>query len=233
MIRNNQNANRAGLTLAELLVASTVTTFVVTALGVFTHAVMDEMKECSKTGDAAQAGRVVLARIAHSTATSRQILRTTSDAGTTVTNTWYLLLWERDGEPGDPTPGQPNWVETVIYARHKTDRTKLLEIRPQVDPSLVVPLDSPSMVRSWINTFRSGQQIVQPPIILLTDLGGISFEVQESDEPQGIAGLVQQDVQIRLNVSPANEQPTVFFGSATRRYIGANSGLSESDETED
>ncbi len=208
---------RRGLTLPELLVAMTITTMVVSALGVLTHTVMEGYKQANKTGNASQAGRVVLARIGHTVATSHQVLK-----GNNVT--WSgvlansLIVWERDGDADDVTPGQPNWVECVIFARKRTKPTELLEVRPNVDPSLVVPVDEPALMKYWVNRFRSGVDIVQPPIVLLTETGGVGVEVVNYSDPQGIGDMVHQDVRIRLCISPEREQPTVFFGSASRRY---------------
>ena len=93
---------------------------------------------------------------------------------------------------------------------------------PKLDPSLVVALDQPALLYTFIDRFRNGQDIVQPPGELLNDLGSIHFDVAEYTEPQGIGGVVQQNVRISLCVSPINQPETVFFGSATRRYVSGN-----------
>jgi hypothetical protein len=208
-----------GLTLAELLVATTVTTIVVAALGVFSKAVMDGCEEASKTGNATQACRVVTARIAQKVATSRQVLNTSDALMRTLKMDDVLIVWERDGEPGDTAPGQPNLVELLIYAPHKNLPGQLMELRPSVDPTLIAAPDDAATLYAWIERFREGQDVVQPPIVVLTDLGGIHFEMDEFPEPQGIGGVTQQNVRIILCVSPAEQEPAVFFGSATRRYV--------------
>lgn len=213
---------RRGLTLPELLVSMTVTAIVVSALAVFTKAVMDGCDSVSKTGNTTQAGRVVTARIAHEVATSRQVLKMSDTLRGMPQMDQVLLVWDHDGQPGDTAPGQANWVELVIYASNKKLPTQLLELRPQVDPSLIVPLNDPTLLYAWIDQFRNGQNIVQPPVILFNDLGGIHFDVDETTDPQGIGGLVQQNVRIVLCVSPTGQDPAVFFGSATRRYVTGN-----------
>lgn len=210
---------RNGLTLAELLVATTVTTIVVAALGVFSKAVMDGCDQASKTGNATQACRVVTARIAQKVATSRQVLKMSDALMRMPRMDQVLIVWERDGEPGDTAPGQPNLVELVIYAPHKNSPRQLMELRPSVDPTLIASPDDAATLHAWIERFREGQDVVQPPTVVLTDLGGIHFEVDEFPEPQGIGGVIQQNVRIILCVSPAEQEAAVFFGSATRRYV--------------
>ena len=216
---HHRSKTRTGLTLTELLVATTVTTLIVAAIGAFAHAALQGSEASMQAGNATQAGRVVLARIAHKTETSRQVFKISDTLGATTGMDQVLLVWERDGEPDDPTPGLPNFVELLIYARAKYQPSLLWELRPQVDPALVVPTDQPALLFTWIDRFRSGQDVVQPPAVVLDDLGGIYFDVAEYTEPQGIAGLVQQNVQISLCISPRNQPSTVFFGSAMRRYL--------------
>ena len=215
-------AARSGLTLAELLVSMSVTAIVVAALGVCTKAVMDGCDAASKTGNETQANRVVTTRIEHTVATSRQVLKLSEAALRMPGMDQVLMVWERDGEVGDTAPGNANWVEVVIYAPSKKKPTQFLELRPQVDPSLVVPFDNPTLLYAWIEQFLTGQGVVQPPVVLFNDLGGIHFDIDETVEPQGIGGLVQQNVRIVLCVSPPNQDPAVFFGSATRRYVTGN-----------
>jgi hypothetical protein len=207
--------------LAELLVAMSVTGVIVAALGVFTKAVMDGSEAASETGATTQAGRVVIARIAQKVATSRQVLKPSDTLRAMPGMDRVLIVWERDGEAGDAAPGQPNLVELVIYTPHKRLPAQIVELRPQVDPTLVAPVDDPALFYFWIDRFRDGQDIVQPPIVLMNELGGVHFDVDEYVEPQGIGGMVQQNIRISLCVSPPEGEPAVFFGSATRRYVAA------------
>ncbi len=231
------NHDRRGLTLAELLVATTVMSLVVTALAVFTKAVMDGTEQAAQTSTATQTSRVITARIAHKVAIAQRVL---TFSGTTTkkllmtsesSGGWksavpgldqVLILWERDGEPTDTAPGKANLIELVIYATHRNDAKQLLELRPKVDPSLVVADEDAKTMLFWLDRFRSGQDVEQPLTVLLNDLGGIRFEVEEYPEPQGIGGVVQQNVRMMICVSPENEVPTMFFSSATRRYVTAN-----------
>jgi hypothetical protein len=210
---------RSGLTLGELLIASSITAMTVAALGVFTKAVMDGCEAASKTSAASQAGRVITARIARSVATSQQVIKMSDALRSMPGMDQVLIVWERDGEPGDVTPGQPNLAELVIYAPHKRTAVQLMELRPQVDPAIVAPLDDPALFYFWVDRFRDGQDVVQPPIVLMNELGGVRFDVEEYSEPQGIGGAVQQNVRTILCVSPADSEPRVFFGPATRRYV--------------
>jgi hypothetical protein len=180
---------------------------------------MDGCDEVSKTGTSIQAGRVVTARIAQKVATSRQVLKMSDELRSMPQIDQVLIVWERDDEPGDTAPGQPNLVELVIYAPHKRTPGLLMELRPLVDPSLVASMDEPAVLYLWIDRFRAGQDIVQPPIVLMNGLGGVHFDVDEYVEPQGIGGVVQQNVRTILCVSPPEIEPDVFFGTATRRYV--------------
>ena len=199
--------------------ATTVMALVVAALGVFTKAVMDGSDEATRIGNATQIGRVVLSRIAHKVEPSRQVLKMSDALRSKAGMDQVLLVWERDGDPNDMAPGQVNFVELVIFAPAKNRPTQLWEIRPQVDPALTVPLDLPDLLFTWIELFRSGQSIVQPPTVVLDQLGGIHFEVDEYTAPEGIGGLVQQNVRTSLCISPPDQLSTVFFWSATRRYV--------------
>jgi hypothetical protein len=208
--------------LAELLIASSVTALVVAALAVFTKAVMDGCDDASQSGIAAQASRVVTARVANSVAKARQVLKLPDALRAMPEMDRVLVVWERDGEPLDSAPGQPNFVELVIFAPHKSNSAQLLELRPQVDPTMVAPVDQPAVFFGWINRFREAQDVQQPPVILLNDLGGIHFDIDEYPEPAGIGGVVQQNVRIALCVSIADCEPTAFFASAIRRYVSEN-----------
>ena len=212
---------RNGLTLAELLVATTITAMIVAALAVFTEAVMDGWDHATKTGTTTQTARVVLTRIANKVASSRQVLKMANGWGPTAGMDQVMVVWERDGEPNDTAPGQANVNELLIYATHKKNPVQLQELRPQVDPSLLVPLDEPTLLLALIDRFRNGQDIIQPAGELLNDLGGIHFDVEEYSEPQGIGGLVQQNVRISLCISPLNQPAAVFVGSASRRYVAS------------
>jgi hypothetical protein len=216
-------SRRRGLTLAELLTATTITTMIVAALGVFTHAVMDGYQQTNQTGDTAQAARVVLSRISHMVATSRQVLTAPPGVSWPSRLNACLIVWERDSEPGDTKRGQPNWNEVVIYAQSRKNDKNLLELRPTVDANEVVPLSDPNSMNSWIRQFCSELNVVTPVVVLLPNTKAIHFEITEKAEPQGIANLVQQDVRIRLCIRPADEKPTAFFGAATRRYVPSSS----------
>lgn len=202
--------------------ATTVTSLVVAAIGAFAHAALQGWEASEQASDATQAGRVVSARIAHNTEMSLQVLKLPDSMRAGNGMDQVLLVWEQDGEPGDLTPGQPNFVELVIYAQAKFQPSQLWEIRPQVDPALIVPIDQPALLVLWIDRFRSGQDILQPPTVLLDNLGGIYFDVAEYTEPQGIAGIVQQGVLISLCINPKNQPSRTFFGSAMRRYLTSN-----------
>jgi hypothetical protein len=216
------SCRRRGLTLAELLVASCVTALVVTALAVFAKAVMDGCGDASNSGIATQASRVVTARITNSVAKSHQVLRLPDALLAMPEMKKVLVVWERDGGPSDTAPGQPNFVELVIFAPYSSNSAQLLELRPQVDPAMVAPVDQPAVFYTWINRFRDGQQVQQPSVALLDDLGGIQFDIDEYAEPEGIGGLVQQNVRIALCVNLTDSEPTAFFASATRRYVAAS-----------
>ena len=213
----HKKASQTGLTLTELLVASTVTALIVTALSSFTLAVLEGWDEATRVGDATQAGRVIATRIAHKAETARAVLKMSDTLRAMSGMDQVLLVWERDDQAADPLlAGSINFNELVIYAPSKSRPNELWEIRPQVDPSLIVPDDEPATLFTWIDRFRNGQYI-SPPAVLLTELGGIHFDVDETSEPQGIGGAVQRNVRISLCIAPTDQQPTVFFGSAPWR----------------
>jgi hypothetical protein len=215
-------AKRSGLTLAELLIASCVTALIVAALAVFAKAVTDGCDEIERSGTATQTSRVVTARIANSIAKCHQVLKLPEALRAMPEMDRVLVVWERDGGASDSAPGQPNLVELVIFAAHKNNAANLMELRPQVDPTLIAPVDQPATFFTWINRFREGSDVAQPPLTLLTDLGGVHFDVDEHPEPEGIGGVVQQNIRIALCVNVPQGEPEVFFASAMRRCARAN-----------
>jgi hypothetical protein len=213
---------RHGLTLAELLVASTVTALVVSALAVFAKAVMDGCDRASELGNSTQASRVVAARIARSVAKSSRVLKLPDSLRAKPGMDGVLIIWERDGELGDTAPGQPNFVELVIIAPSKGNQRLLLELHPRVSPTLVAPFDNPDTLYTWIDRFRSGTDVDNPPTVLLDALEGVHFDIDEYSEPEGIGGVVQQNVRVTLSVRQADAPSSVFIASASRRYTTTN-----------
>jgi hypothetical protein len=208
---------RTGLTLTELLVASIVTALLVVVMSSFTLAVLEGWDEATRVGDATQAGRVITSRIAHKVETSLALLKMSDALRSMAGMDQVLMIWERDDQANDPLlAGSIHFNELVIYARSKTRPNELWEIRPQVDPTLEVPENEPATVYAWIDRFRSGQNI-SPPVVLISELGGVHFDVEEYAEPQGIGGVVQRNVRIGLSVAPAGQPATIFLGSTAWR----------------
>ncbi len=240
-MNRNQTTHRLrpAVTLAEMLIALTITTLIVGTLGVFSRAVLDGVEETTSTGNAHQEIRVTLARIERKVAESRRVVIPNGPLRVLWNTNEMLVLWERDGQPGDPNPGVMNYNELLIYTTpteqletggernmpvsvYRSASSPLLwEVRPAASETAVVDeLDSSTLAMN-LQLYRSGQNI-EPPTVLLTDLGGIHFDTLEFTEPEAMGGLRQQNTFVVLNIRPANQEPAVFCASMSKRYVSTN-----------
>jgi hypothetical protein len=231
---------RRAVTLPEMLVALTITTLIVGALGVFSRAVLDGVEQTTNTGNASQEVRVILARIDRKVAESRRIVIPTGPLRVLQDTNEMLVLWERDGQVGDPNPGLMNYNELLIYttpsdstssgrlvglvstASSSSGSSPLLwEVRPAENQTAVVDVSDSTALAQNLQLFRSGQNI-EPPTVLLSDLGGIQFDTVETTEPESMGGLCQQNTHVVMHISPANQTPTIFCASMFKRYVPSN-----------
>jgi hypothetical protein len=198
------------MTLAELLVATMVMTLVCTSLAVFTHTVMDNYREAAGRNSCSQTGRVLMARIGRHVGTSLRVLRLPDETSQRKTDD-TLVLWAHDElEP----LGRINFEELLIYTPGAAG--SFLEIRPRHATGRTLDPADPGDFHEWLRWFRAGKSA--DVTTLVDDFHGAWFQINESAEPEGLVGLVQQNVQIGLCVSAADQPPTVYYGSATLRY---------------
>jgi len=205
------------MTLPELLVSAFVAALITASLAAVTDAVLDASNHSRSVGECAQTARVIFARIQRQMAASRQVIPFPGDPANWPGMEKVLVLWQSDGEAEDPNPGEPNWDETLIYAPRPGRSNELLELRPT--RTALVPLSSPARFYLWVELFRAGRQVQQPVTVLLDNLAGIYFRIDQFDEPEGIAALRQQNVLIGLAVQPSTGLARTFFGSATLRFV--------------
>jgi hypothetical protein len=239
---NPNYANRAArraVTLPEMLIALTITTLIVGTLGVFSRAVLDGVEETTSTSNANQEVRVILARIDRKVAESRRVVVASAALRLVQDTSAQLVLWERDGQTGDLNPGVMNYNELLIFTtpagsshsghglgapvatNSSTSSALLWEIRPAATEVAVVDESDSSSLAIKLATYRGGQNI-EPPTVLLADLGGIHFDTQEFTEPQTMGRLRQQNIRVAIHIQPVNQAPTLFCASMSRRYVSSN-----------
>jgi len=148
--RHSRAAARAGLTLAELLVASTIMIMIATAMSMLAMTVHSANDHCQGQAIAAQHGRVILERI------SRAVSGATASAdfpGAIVVDEIVgannypqtLVVWHPEGAAVD-ADGLPRVDELLLFTTDPNAPNVLLEIR---DPgnSAVAPM--PASLSAW------------------------------------------------------------------------------------
>ena len=164
-------AGRRGLTLLELLIATSIMAMVVVTLGTLAHGVQSAFEYTEGHGLAVQHARVVLDRIA------RRVEDATANEhfpGFLVVP-WregslefpeVLVVWHPDGEAADPD-GLPRYDELVIYAPNLSVPSQLLEFTIPSDTRTVPPPGDLAQWRSELDTLRSSGHLQS---VALTDL---------------------------------------------------------------
>ncbi len=209
---------RAAMTLPELLVGAFVAALITVTLGAVSEAVLDAHDHSRSVGECAQAARAIFARIQRQMSASRQVIPFPGNPDHWPGMEEVLILWQEDGAAGDPDPGEPNWHETVIYAPRLDRGNELLELRPRRRAR--VPLNNPVLFYLRVLLFRSGREVEQPTV-LMENLAGVHFQIEEFDEPEGIAALRQHNVLVGLAVQPSAGPARLFFGSAVLRFVAS------------
>ena len=129
---------RRGLTLAELLVATTIMLMIATAVGTLASAVHSTNDFCRGYTVAAQHARVALSRIERTLkrpcqrAVSR-LPRVTEQAGSQALPS-TLVVWSPTGTAANPT-GLPLISEIVVFGPDPAHPNNLLEIRSPTETS--------------------------------------------------------------------------------------------------
>ncbi|MBN1591350.1 MAG: prepilin-type N-terminal cleavage/methylation domain-containing protein [Pirellulales bacterium] len=132
---------RSGLTLIELMVASTIMAITVAALAVLAHAVQSGAEYGNGHGQAVQHARVTferITRLANEATTSPQfpglLVVATNQAGNLYPDT--LVVWHPSGVPSDPE-GLPRFSELVIFCPRAGHPNELIELTAPSDTRTV------------------------------------------------------------------------------------------------
>lgn len=165
-----QQAARRGLTLAELLVATTILLMIATAVGMLASAVHGSHAFCQGYLTAGQHARVALSRI-------EQALRKTyaneqfpgflvvSEIAGSQALPQTLVVWAPSDAPANPT-GLPLVKELVLFSPNPARPSELVEIR---DPANAAVTPPPSNSTAWFTLTETLRHSQTTSRIVLTD----------------------------------------------------------------
>jgi prepilin-type N-terminal cleavage/methylation domain-containing protein len=162
---------RRGLTLTELLIASSVMTIIAGGMGLIVTAVHATGSHCRSQSMAVQHGRVTLDRIHNSVraATASDEFPGCLVITTSVSSHRYpdtLVVWRPTGAPADPA-GRPRVCELLIYCPDPNVANRLVEIRPVSTNTATVP--AISSTSSWAALVSSLKTSASSTVTELTD----------------------------------------------------------------
>jgi prepilin-type N-terminal cleavage/methylation domain-containing protein len=159
-----------GLTLAELLIATTILLMIATAVGMLASAVHGANAFSQGYLVAGQHARVALSRIEQ---TLRRTYATEEFPGFLVVSEQVgnqqlpqtLVVWAPSGLPANPA-GRPLVKELVLFSPNPARPSELLEIRDPTNATLAPPPGNTSAWRTLTETLRNSQATSR---IVLTD----------------------------------------------------------------
>jgi hypothetical protein len=161
---------RRGLSLAELLIASTIMVMIVGAMSMLAMAVHSANDHCQGQSAAAQHGRVALDRVAHAVSGAQASEQFPGClVVTTTVGTWEfpdtLFVWLPEGPATDPS-GLPRVSELVLFTPDADAPHCLLEIRLPGNTSAAPAVTNTSGWRALAAAMRANQAAER---ITLTD----------------------------------------------------------------
>lgn len=194
---------RAGLTLLELLIATTMMLMLAGVLGGLAAAVQTSADYSQGHGDATQHARVALERI------TRNVTQATAAAehpGFAVVfdqiGPWQypdtLLVWRPAGAPANAA-GPPLVRELVIYCPNPSNPEQLLEITAPTD-SRSLPLDSRIQQSPWrqivddVKTSSASQRVVLTDLLRVASTAG---KRSSSSQANTLRGAVRFEQELR------------------------------------
>ncbi len=156
-------ARRCGLTLMELLIATSIMAMVAGTLGALAHGVQSAFEYTEGHGLATQHARVVLDRIAQHVETATA----SEEFPGFLVVPWregsldfpeMLVVWHPDEKAADPD-GLPRYDELVIYAPNPSVPSQLLEFTIPSDARTVPPPGDLAQWRSELDALRSSGRL--------------------------------------------------------------------------
>jgi hypothetical protein len=212
---------RGGLTLAELLIATTIMLMIATAVGTLAASVHATNDFCNGYIVSAQHARVALSRIDRSVQSSTAnesfpgCLVVTEQAGSEELPS-TLVVWNPIGAPASPT-GLPLISEIVVYGCDPAHPNQLLEIRSPTQMSTVPPVSDVNGWRSLIDQLKTSSTTNK---IMLTDrirTAPLSGNYTEALTPADLRGVVR----FRRLMAPTAVQWSQYRGG-TRAWQDLN-----------
>jgi Tfp pilus assembly protein PilV len=153
------SARRRGLTLTELLIASTVMTMLVGGMGTLVMAVHATNEHCRGQALGAQHARVALDRIQRAIRTAEAseqfpgcIVQSATVGGAMFPDT--LVVWSPLAAAADPQ-GLPRVNELVVFCTDPANPLRLVELRDPTDTSTCPAVDNVAAWASLVDGLKS------------------------------------------------------------------------------
>jgi hypothetical protein len=212
---------RGGLTLAELLVATTIMLMIATAVATLAASVHATNDFCNGYVVSAQHARVALSRIERSvqTCTANErfpgCLVVTEQAGSQELPS-TLVVWNPSGTPANPT-GLPLISEIVVYGSDPAHPNQLLEIRSPTETTTVPSANDMASWRTLTDHLKTSSTTNK---IMLTDrlrTAPLTGTYDDSLTPADLRGVVR----FRRLMAPTDAQWSEYR-SGTRAWQDLN-----------
>jgi prepilin-type N-terminal cleavage/methylation domain-containing protein len=212
---------RRGLTLAELLVATTIMLMIATAVATLAASVHSTNDFCQGYIVSSQHARVALSRIErsvqHSVASEQfpACLVVTEQAGAEELPS-TLVVWCPSGPAANPT-GLPLISEIVVYCPNPVHPNELLEIR---SPAVNTPVPPVTNMTAWRTLTENLKTTQATDKIVLTDrlrTAPLTGSYNDSLTPADLRGVVR----FHRLMAPSQEHWTEYRGG-TRAWQNLN-----------
>jgi prepilin-type N-terminal cleavage/methylation domain-containing protein len=207
---NSRHARRRGLTLAELLVATTIMLMIATAVATLAATVHSTNSFCQGYTVSAQHARVALSRIQRTVedATANEqfpgfIVVTEQAGGEELPST--LVVWNPTGPPANPT-GLPLISEIVVYSPDPAHPNDLLEIRYPSDNTPVPPVTETGNWRSLTDQLRTSASTTKIVLTSRLRTAPLTGEYSDSLTPNDLRGTVR----FRRVMAPSDQEWSQF-----------------------
>jgi prepilin-type N-terminal cleavage/methylation domain-containing protein len=204
---------RRGLTLAELLVASTIMLLIATAVATLAATVQSTNDYCKGHTVSAQHARVALSRIEHAiqyAVASEQFpgcIVVTEQAGSQeLPHT--LVIWNPTGTAANPT-GLPLVSEIVMFCPDPAHPNALLEIRAPTNNNPVPPTTHTSAWRTLTDQLKISSSTTKVQLTDRMRTAPITGDYSESLSPSDLRGVVR----FRRLMAPSEQQWAQFRGN--------------------
>jgi prepilin-type N-terminal cleavage/methylation domain-containing protein len=199
---------RRGVSLVEMMVASTVVSLIVLAMATMASGVRTTQRTSRDLGIAVQHARAILERIRQKTIQATANLQfhglvvfSQQVGSNTFPDT--LVVWYPSGAPAAPD-GLPLWKEVVIYSPDPSAPQKLLEITLPGDSSSVPPL---SDLATWQSRLSAAKNGMASQRLILTDRLRTAL-------PQGVVTGVRGVIRFDAMLRPSDSDWNAYIGGS-------------------